>query len=428
MKKILAFFRFLAGIFSIYVNKFEKKVDKFLINLSKYANKYVSNKETLRLMKEDLVVFNLWLERKYKGYKYLKKKKRKILYENTGRIVQELNLFCEKSVPDKRALHEHLYKLGMNQSYIRSKEKELIYLAQIMSFFRGPGNFLYREGANFGALLEDPRKNKLIGDCNQIVTMYIYLFGLKYDMAEMKIKILPEHVCLHFYGIDIEATSGAFCQHKKPDMKILPVEEIISTNLLDISDATKKSNAISNASLLESSTLAFLISSNKELVKKNLLVSYHNIAAELSNEGKFKQALYYARKSENKKLVESMLVRAVNYFVKKENFSRASHYANLSGKNELVNHVSRANAVFYFHKKNYQRALSLAQQLRDTQLINACYEAMFVQLQKKISHCRTVADLKKHSYVLYQMRDLANKSGNQGMITRAADLLRQSQR
>ena len=61
------------------------------------------------------------------------------------------------------------------------------------------------ESSTFGKLLRNPNRESLIGDCNQIVTLYIALFALKFDVQLLQLKTYPGHVALHFDGIDVEA-------------------------------------------------------------------------------------------------------------------------------------------------------------------------------------------------------------------------------
>ena len=70
MVKILKWF---FGLFSFYASSFERKVDRFFRSVKSSFSGFSVQAKLKDLMQKDLVVVNLWMEKKYKGYKYLKK-------------------------------------------------------------------------------------------------------------------------------------------------------------------------------------------------------------------------------------------------------------------------------------------------------------------------------------------------------------------
>jgi len=271
MFKIIKWF---FALFSPYVNNFEKQVDKFFHKIKSTDNIATIKEKLLSLMKSNLIVVNVWMEKKFKGYKYLTKNVRLKMYKDIKAIEKKLeehinlNSFDSSIIQAELSTKEH----SLNNAF---KEK-LIYIYEIMTFLRPGKYYHYISTASFGKLLRDPNEKKLEGDCNQIVTLYIYLYSLKYPLEDLKIKLLAKHVCLHFNGIDIEATNGQFAKYKDFE-HILPVTEIISTNLLDLTDFRESVQKLTPRILVKSSQLAYAISSLKPLVRKNLNIAYHNL-------------------------------------------------------------------------------------------------------------------------------------------------------
>lgn len=282
--------------FSPFVNSFERRVDRFLRNIKSTSGILTVNAELLALMQEDLVELSVWAERKYKGYRYMKKRVRRKMYANRDLILRKFQEFCVTYVPDE-------------------KEEKLRYLRQMAAFLRPGGIYEYLDAASFGKLLMDQEGKKMIGDCNQIVTFYIYLYSLKFPIQDLQIKILPEHVCLHFQSMDIECTSGDFVKYEEGE--VLPVTEIVSTNLLDMSDFRERTEKISPRDMVKAAQLAYSISSMKEVVEKNLQISYHNLAVDCLNSEDFEGAMFFADKKGDEELRQAVYAKKYNNLVRK---------------------------------------------------------------------------------------------------------------
>ena len=78
--------------FSLYEGPFEKKVDKFLKKIKKR-----STKDLELLMQEDLVRLTIFMEYKFKGYKMLKRRYRRRLYEAADKIKADFAGFYEEN-------------------------------------------------------------------------------------------------------------------------------------------------------------------------------------------------------------------------------------------------------------------------------------------------------------------------------------------
>ncbi len=402
---IKRFFRF----FSFYVNSFERRVDRFFNRIKSSDN--ISNVRggLLSLMQENLIITNVWLERKFKGYKYLKKSYRRKMYQDSEIIVKKFKSFCKQNKINKNELKKRLDRKAL--LYPNGDEDKIEYLAQIMEFLKPGKYYHYLKTSSFGRLLRNPDEEKLEGDCNQIVTLYIYLFSLKFSIDDLRIKLLPEHVCLHFRGIDIEATNGRFYKYQD-DQQILPVTEIISTNLLDLTDFREEVQKISPRDFVRSSELAYAISSLRSLVKHNLNVAYRNLAIASLKSNSFDTAIFYANKLNDSKLLASVYHKASVYYMDNNSFRRAKYYANRSHNNELIRVVRHNEGIYYYKRDNISRALKIFRNLNDQKMIKACYQKEYNKLVRTVSGVKTLEDVRKHRNTYRKMLDLAVKMGN----------------
>ncbi|MBI4975467.1 hypothetical protein HZC20_02200, partial [Candidatus Peregrinibacteria bacterium] len=290
---MLKFLKWFFCLFSKYVNSFERRVDKFFTHIKSTDHLSDIREDLLKLMQGNLIVLNVWLEKKFKGYTYLSKKVRRRMYENSDLIKSEFLKFYGEFSLDNESIRKDLNSKGL--LYPNGDDEKIKYIACIQEFL-SPGKYYeYIQTSSFGKLLNDPSKEKLQGDCNQIVTLYIYLYSLKYSISDLNIKLLPEHVCLHFRGIDIEATNGTFAKHTE-SRDVLPVTEIISTNLLDLTDFREEVQEISPQMIVKSAQLAYAISSLKSFVAKNLDIAYHNLGVNALNENNFESAIFKKKK------------------------------------------------------------------------------------------------------------------------------------
>jgi len=362
-------------------------VDKFFSNIKSTDNIFGIKNKLLELMQENLIVVNIWLEKKFKGYKYLDKKTRREMYVDTQMIVQKLNQFIsEHEIPDTD-IRDILAKVG--HLFPNGENEKIKYLTYIMFFLRPGLYYHYISTSSFGKLLVDPSKGKLEGDCNQIVTLYIYLYSLKFPLGDLEIKLLPEHVCLNFRGIDIECTAGQFAKYEKFE-HILPVTEIISTNLLDLNDYREDTQHIPERVFVKSAELAYAISSLRSLVEKNLKVSYTNLAISCMNSG---------------------------------NFSSAKFFAEKSGNQELVRNIRHNQAVHYFDRGDADSALKIAIELNDENMKKACYGKQYNNLAKHVSSVKTLQDAKKYKSTYQKMLILADKLGDSNLSNSLRDTL-----
>ncbi len=392
--------------FSKYADKTEKKVDKILGKTALHGKEEIQN-ELLKLIQKNLVVVNLWLEHRFKGYKYLTKSRRKKFYQNTALIVAEFNKFESTFKFNEKQLFDHINKLGYMVKSNEEKNK-IKHLYSIMSFLKPGKLYNYLEGASFGKLLTDITTEKMIGDCNQIVTFYIFLYALKYPVTDLQIKLLPGHVCLRFNKIDIEATNATFHNYEE-HKKILPVIELITTNLLDTCDYRDKTLRIDSRSYVKAAELAYRLSDHNQIVNKNLRIAYHNLAVESAAGHNYKTAKFFAAKTNDPKLKKHILENAVIYLTQKNKFKKAYYYSSLLQDGKSKKYVRNHEAWYYFKKKNYKKALKLYRMIPDPKMIKACYGEMYNKIQKRVANIKKVTTHRAHLNDYNKMIDLAGK-------------------
>jgi len=303
-------FKYTINPFSRFALKTEKYTHKLMNKVHVWEDEKIKFK-TLELMQQNLIAVNLWIEKEFRGYKKLGKWRRRGHYKNVEKTVSKFNDFDLKTSFDDKKVEEILNKLGFKfygEDFVKVK-----YLLKIMMFLKPGERFEYLAGASFKKLLIDLDKEKMIGDCNQIVTFYAFLYSLKYPIADLQIKLLNKHVCLHFKGIDIEATNGSFAKYEQY-VEVKSIIDLIAVNLMDESDKNDKSRSVDNEVLLKSYKLARAISDHFEFVDENILNVYKNLAVEALNENDFKTAKYYAGQVADLAFKKYVLSREFNYY------------------------------------------------------------------------------------------------------------------
>jgi hypothetical protein len=416
--------------FSSYADRLEKRIDGMLKRVA-FLGVFEAQRKTLELMQENLVILDLWLEAKFKGYKYLKKSTRKKMYRNAERIGQVFMQFAAGIKVDQAAIDGNLRTLGLARPTALPDQERLLFLIAIMMFLKpSAGRFQYLEGASFGKLLSDPdRQQKMIGDCNQIVTFYCYLYSLKFELKELQIKILPGHVCLHFKGIDIEATAGAFANYQEYT-SILPVVELISTNLLDVSDFRDKQIGVNPREFLKAAQLAGNLSSDQAMTGKNLRTAYYNVALDAMKDNDFDTAVFFLEKTglgsqEEQKFLADIFHNAVIYQVKQRNYSKARFYAAKSSESDLKKYIDENEALHLFESGSLNRARELFQQAGNQQMVKACYGKEYNQIQARVAGLKDLATMRSHRSDYQKMLELAGKMEDSALAEKLRNLLSQ---
>ena len=338
---------FLFSVFSIftpYVTPFERRAQKFFTWVNSMRSRDTIEKRLLALMQENLLVLNMWLEKRFKNYRNLRKGARKRVYTYAAAIMTDFDAF-EKAhtvtLPDLRAPFDRL-GVPFNSDYV----PELAYLHAIMVYLNPQGRFHYQEGSAFSKLFVNIAKGeRMTGDCNQIVTLYAYMFSRKFDINHLQIKLIPGHVCLHYNGIDIEATAAGFTLYKTYDI-ISPITELIATNVLDITDPTEVSASIAPETFVKAAQLAYALSHKREIVEHNLQVAYRNLCLAALKQKNFERAYFYAEKEGGRDLL---------------NACYGSEFNVLADKVRGIKLLKDAKD----HRETYRKMYALAQKMND---------------------------------------------------------------
>ena len=410
--------------FSRYTGSEERKVGRFFAGINERDAPHKIETSLRKLLQNDIAVINLWTEHRYKGYDYLTKASRKQLYENLSLIKQDFESYAATQTVDAKRIIEHIGSKGVDTAPLWTMQDRLSYLMIIMSYLSpSKGTYVYRESSSFGRLLRDPANEKLEGDCNQIVTLYIALYSLKYDITDLKLTLFPGHVALHFQGVDVETTSGQFAHYKREGQTLASIHEIVSINLLDTTDINFTKSSINPEIFLQAARLAYVVSSNRGLVKRNLESAYQNTVRHLLQQQQFTQALEYARQSADHELIEISAQKGAIYATKQYDFSGARRFASHSQrKHELDKLITQDEAAYLFNSKKYEQAAKLYERLGDADMAKQSYRGAYGEEQQKLKGAKSVADIKAHAGTVRTMQRLARASGDAGLRNHADGL------
>ena len=386
-----------------YVDVRERRVARFFAGLREHRSMTAARKQLQALVQYDLAVVNLWTEHRYKGYDYLRKAERRRLYENLQTITIDFDAFWQGYQSDEPDEHRKL-------------------LQALTAYFSD--TYTYRASSTFGRLLHDPTQDKLVGDCNQIVTLYIHLFARYCDVTELQLRLLPGHVALHYNGIDIEATNGTFVNYDNTaEARLVPVEEIVSINLLDTTDENFAVHEIPPEDFLQAARFAYMLSHERDIVAHNLDVAYSKIVTRLMGEHRYDKALVFAKQSKTIDLLATVGHNAAVYYIRNNKFALARKFAaHALKRRELLNDSYHTEGAFYYNQKKYAEAIKAFAAVNDAASIRKCYEGMFFAEQEKLPKDATTASIAGHRKVISRMYMYARKSGNTELIAHAKQL------
>ncbi len=402
---------------SPYADPFEKKVDDFFGHLTPISPIAKIRNKADELLQKDIIRVIVFCEYRFKKYKKLKRSYRRKCYANAELIKQDFLSFFMKNKEDL------IGKLKYQKVPAElKKDEQFQFLFAIMQYLALGKRLEYQAGSAFEKLLRDPKKHKLIGDCNQVATLYIALFAQKYSIQDLKLKLVPGHVCLHYEGVDIETTTGHFAHYEDYE-NLVSVEEMIAINLLDIPDQVENQYRLSPKEFLEASKIAFLFSSNRDLAQKNLKTAYHNLAVTRLKTKNFTDAENFAKKTENKDLLNSTYTQAVFYYLEKKKFSTAKGYAQKSGNPELIKAVIHTRAINLLNRKKYGAARQKFGQIHDSQGKKMCDQNELYDLWEDIRKYKHFKDYQRNRSKMKKARDLAKKVQEKGIVDFCEEVL-----
>lgn len=391
--------------FAPYADARERAVGNFFAGLTEHSPLPSARARLHELLQADAAVINLWTEYRYKGYSYLKKAKRRELYVNLRLIAADFDQFA-------RATDGELTRLRV---------------LELLTEYLAPqrGIYQYRESSSFGRLLRDPASEVLIGDCNQIVTLYIYLYSRYHDVRDLKVRLLPGHVALHFNGTDIEATNGTFVHYGDRDGAALqPIEEIVSLNLLDVTDENFAQHEVAPEDFLQASRFAFILSHERDIVTRNLAAAYGKLIQALMARNNFATALKFAKQSKDMELLSVVGHNGTVHYMQRNEFAAARRFASHAIERvRLTKESYRAEGAYHYDAGRYHDAAKAFEHYGDQALVRQCYEALFAGEQAKLGDGLTSESIKQYAPVVKRMHSYAKKSGNKE-LQRYADSLK----
>jgi tetratricopeptide (TPR) repeat protein len=249
------------------------------------------------------------------------------------------------------------------------------------------------------------------------------LYAEVFDISELQLTIYPGHVALHFHGVDIETTSGRFALYNKEGQYRAPAHEIVSVNLLDTTDVNYTKSMVNPEVFLQAARLAYVVSSNRAIVKQNLEVAYRNTVSRLLRDQNYKKALIYAKQSRDQELISIAGHSGAVNAMQQHDFSAARNFGGYSlKKHELLRMIDHNEAVWLFNAKQYESAVKAYQRIGDQTMVRRCYEALYYQAQRSLTGVRTVADLKSQANTVRTMERYAKLSMNNKLIQHVTSL------
>lgn len=415
------FIRAVFYFFSPYTDARERSVGLFFKGLTEHSSQSRTRASLGELLQRNIAVINLWTEYRYKGYRYLRKSQRKKLYTNLELIAEDFDRFYAS----RAQLVESAARVHGLDSQIAVDPQKILLLQALMDYFSpSRGTYEYRESSSFGRLLRNPSHEKLIGDCNQIVTLYIYLYSRYHDVRDLQLRLLPGHVALHYGGIDIEATTGILAEYsKQKDNKLLPIEEIVSINLLDTTDSYLATHEVSPENFLQASRFAFILSHDRDIVTHNLDAAYGMLINSLMKRNNYRQALKFATASRDMTLLGIVGHNGAVYEMQHNNFAASRRFAQHAPQREqLIRDSWQSEGAYHYQARRYHDAITAFKHINDQSLVRKCYEALFFEEQKKLGSHLTTESIKNYAGVIKRMYEYAKKSGNKKLIDYAGNL------
>jgi hypothetical protein len=418
----MGFLRTIFYFFAPYTDARERWVGLFFKSLTEHSSQARTRTRLDELLQRNIAVINLWTEYRYKGYRYLRKSQRKKLYAHLQLIADDFDRFYRN---DARPAESVISRVRNVASHATVDPGKTVLLQALMDYFSPQrGTYEYHESSSFGRLLRDPSHEKLVGDCNQIVTLYVYLYSRYHDVRDLQIRLLPGHVALHYGGVDIEATTGAFANYdSQKDSKLLPIEEIVSINLLDTTDSYLSTHEVSAENFLQASRFAFILSHDRDIVTRNLDAAYGKLINSLMKRNNYHQALKFAKASRDMTLLGIVGHNGALYEMEHHNYAAARRFAeHAAGRQELIRNSWQAEGIYHYQVHRYHDAIKAFNHIGDQTLVRQCYEALFFEEQEKLGSNLTTESIKKYAGVIKHMHVYAKKSGNKKLIEHAESL------
>lgn len=390
--------------FSVYENKVEKRIDKYLSRVKRGTSSGRVQNELKGFLLESPIELILWLEYKYKGYKFLKKKRRAFIYDVSYELETEFleyrslekNIFSDKAEEKMRVL----FPVKLSKAKLEKMWEMLV----ISSFLKS--KYTYRESSAFWKLFPLDG-GKMIGDCNQIVAVYMWLFGLNFDMDDLKLKHWPGHVCLHLEGFDFEATVGEFKNYSGKG-EVIGIENIIPMNLLDIDDPDEKTWDIGKVKFAQMTVLVSKFDFESEVVKHNLQVAYIQVGVLALNNRDWRKAREFFGLAGDDAKVGFAWESEIRWLVDNGKLKAAMRVATKYGNDEFLKYVREKYCVSLLKRKAFEKAGLVAKKLgKDWE--RKCWIDEFNYLRGKVDGVNDLRTMKSNKKKYQRMLSLARK-------------------
>ena len=354
-------------LFSRFIDFKERKLAKNIINIG-FKSKDRSLKASHKLITENHLALCLEVEYLFKGYSILNKNNRKKAFLNINKINNDFLRFYEN--------HKNL-------KFNDQSSSEFNYLYIISKYLKPNSKFNYQEGASVYKTLMFENDIKFQADCNQLVNLYIHLFSLKYDVKKLKIKLLKDHVCLHFEDYDFETTNAQITKYEK-FINISDVSEIISVNILDINDSDLKTSNIHVKDFYAGCRIAKNLSSNTKITEHNIKVAYQKMAKHYEQINDYKKAEYFIKILKNKDELINFYKRYCQYLISKKQFKKAIKKAKKTKDSQFTSYVYSSFVQFLLNEKKFEAALKFAKKSKIDNLIEFAASKLYNNFYSKI--------------------------------------------
>lgn len=387
------------GIFSPYADPRERRVGKLLRRFDAGASRFDAAQSLRDAMSSDLLRLTVLQEWRFKGYRALASKRyRRRLYENADAIARR---FTEWFLGNRERLAAA--RPGAN-------EREQ-WLTGVMEWL-APGNgvFKYEANAAFERLLRDPAHEPLVGDCNQVSTLYAWLWSLRFPVTELEAKFPPGHACLRALGRDVECTAGTFMEY--PQTPPSPIEELCAVNVLDVSDSKLRVHSPTPDQMERAATFAFLFSSRRDITEGNLRSAWRNLAAQAFESKDWDAAWGWYGKLNDERGRAATAHNAALELAAKGKFSRAETWAARSQDPDVRKAVLRSRAAAAYRAKDWAAARKWYDRAGEPESVRSSWMAEYAELFGKVKNCRTAQDWKPVRATVRRMRECAREGGD----------------
>ena len=408
--------------FTPYTDGRERAIGRFFSRLTEQGSQAETRIRLEQLIQQDIASINLWTEYRYKGYRYLRKATRRKLYANLHLIAADFDRLYTTRTPEAETVMAHIHHIAPQATV---DPKKALLISALMDYFAPErGRYEYRASSSFGRLLRDPSRERLIGDCNQIVTLYIYLYTRYYEARDLQVRVLPGHVALHYGGIDIETTTGQFANYdSREGNRLLPLEEIVSINLLDMTDSYLATHEVAAEDVLQASRVAYILSHEQEIVASNLHAAYRQLINTHMERHNYKQALKFALASQDTAILDVVGHNGTLYEIEHHNFAAARRLARYAPDSEtMIRNAWRSEGAYHYQARRYHDAIKAFKHTGSDMLVQQCYEALFFEAQKQLGPNLTTQSIKNQANTIRRMQEYARKSGDKKLMAHADQL------